>query len=101
MPCISQEEAKKFAIEITEVALKKSLFRDSIDIYKSTDADKIGDFIEKMSKNLYDNSISYETIKLFKAILESNCDPHKNHIDFYDRYSSDLYKFINTLNKFI
>lgn len=96
---ISKTDAQKFAIEITETILRKSLFYSSIDIYRSYDAEQIGNFVKKLAENLYDNSISYETIKLLKAIFESDINKNKISVGFVDNYFSDFCEFINTLDK--
>lgn len=96
---ISKTDAQKFAVEITETILRKSLFYSSIDIYRSYDAEQIGNFVKKLAENLYDNSISYETIKLLKAIFESDINKNKISVGFVDNYFSDFCEFINTLDK--
>lgn len=70
-----------------------------IDIYRSYDAEQIGNFVKKLAENLYDNSISYETIKLLKAIFESDINKNKISVGFVDNYFSDFCEFINTLDK--
>lgn len=99
---ISKADAKKFAVEVTETILKRTLFNDFINIHSSYDAEKIGEFIKNLTENFYNNSISYETITLLKAILESDETKNKISVGFYNnKYFAEFCEFINTLDKYI